>query len=182
MSTPLKSTVAITAGVVLFTVLVCHRKEISCYYNKHRGIQGICRYIWIGDYLPPSTRASLNDLENISEEMIECKYQFERIEIVVQRALLESVDGSNVASDETQNNDPKSKEDIQKQIFEHNSELRKDIGFFSTRLDRLAARIDSVLSNSDEEVKKKKKELSNSAVSLMESLDTMIMSLYLSLN
>ena len=72
--------------------------------------------------------------------------------------------------------------DIQKQIFEHNSELRKDIGFFSTRLDRLAARIDSVLSNSDEEVKKKKRELSNSAVSLMESLDTMIMSLYLSLN
>ena len=182
MSASLKATAAITTGVVLLTVLVYNRTDIADYYNKYRGIEGICRYIWIGDYLPPSIRASLDDLDEISQEMIKCEWQLERIDILVQRALLESVDGSVVTSDETKNIDAKTKEEIQRQIFQHNPELRKDIGFFSTRLDRLAARIDSVLSHSDEEVKKRKKKLSNSAVSLMESLDEMIASLYLSLN
>ena len=177
MSPSLKVTAAITAGVAVTSLLVYHRTAVTDYYTNHRGINGICRYIWIGDYLPPNIRQSMDDLDEISQDMSKCEMQLENIEILVQRASLESVDGPIDQSGTDTDTTPK--EDIQKQIFQQNPELRKDIGFFSTRLDRLAARIDSVLSHSDEDVKKRKKQMSNKVVELMDALDKMVATFYL---
>jgi hypothetical protein len=182
MPTPsLKTTAAITTGVLLTSLLLYHKTELSSFYTSHRGIRGLIRYIWIGDHLPPSIRKSMDDLDDVSQDMTKCEHELELIEIMVQRALLECVDGPTLSTDvnDSETTSAKSKDEIQKQIFEQNPELRKDIGFFSTRLDRLAARIDSVSSYSDYEVKKRKKQLSNNVVTLMEELDRMIATFYL---
>ena len=179
MSSLLKITATITAGIVVTSIIVYHKEEIAKCYNKHRGIQGLARYIWIGDYLPPSIRKSMDELDEISKDMTKCDPQLERIEMLVQRALLESVDGP--ALHDLSEASDSSKEEIHKQIFKQNPELRKDIGFFSTKLDRLAARIDSVLSHGDDEVKIRKKLLSNKAVLMMDGLDSLLASFYVTL-
>lgn len=179
MSALLKTTATITAGVVVTSIFVYHKDEISKCYNKHRGVQGFARYIWIGDYLPPPIRKSMDELDGISKDMTKYDPQLERIEILVQRALLESVDGP-ALHDLTETRDS-SKEEIQKQIFKQNPELRKDIGFFSSKLDKLAARIDSVLSHGDDEVKIRKKLLSNKAVTMMDGFDNLLSSFYVTL-
>ncbi|KAL3794604.1 hypothetical protein ACHAWO_008333 [Cyclotella atomus] len=181
MSSSLKTKAAITTGVLLASFLLYHKSAVSTFCTKHRGFRGLIRYIWIGDHLPPSIRKSVNDLDEICHDMMKCEHQLEQIEIMIQRALLECVDGPTTMS--TDMNDPnktntESKDEIQKQIFQQNPELRKDIGFFSTRLDRLAARIDSVLSYLDDEVKMRRKQLSNKVVELMEELDNMIAMLH----
>jgi uncharacterized protein (DUF3084 family) len=167
-----KSTAAITTSVVFTGIILCHRNVISNWYNKYRGIQGIVWYIWIGDYLPPDIRKAMGQLDSINEDMNDCESQLEGIEISVQRAVLDSVDGPAVSSDEIM--DGSSNEELQIQTFQQNPELRKDIGFLSTRLDKLAAQIDSVLSHSDDEVKNRKKELSNKVVGLMDEIDKLI--------
>jgi chromosome segregation ATPase len=179
MSLSLKSTAAISTAVVLTAAVVCQRKDdISKYYHEKRGFQGMLRSIWLGDHLPPAIRKSLDELNDIKEQINKCESQLDHIESSVQRAMLESVDGP--TSNKTALNDAcdTSKEEIKKQIFQQNPELRKDIGLFSTRLDRLAARVDSVWSHSDNEVKRRKKQLSDKIVSLMNALDTMLASLH----
>ena len=176
MSHTLKTTTAtvIATGGVLTCMLIYKKHMISNYYNKYWGIHGIFRYIWLGDYLPPPIRKSMDDLDGISQDLNRSESQLENIETLVQRALLESVDGPFTYEIDSENANNCSKQEIQTQIFQQNPGLRKEIGFFSTRLDRLAARIDTVLSHSNDEVKKRKKQLSNKVVALMDALDTTI--------
>lgn len=174
MSSSLRISAAITTSIALTSLLIYHRSAISSY-----GIIGICRYIWIGDHLPPSIRVSIDCLDEISKELTKCEAHLDRIEIIVQRALLESVDGpvGNADHSDASGINPHSKEEIKNQIFQQNPDLRKDIGFLSSRLDRLAARVDSVLSHSDDEVKKRKKHSSTRVVELMDALDKLVATL-----
>ncbi|KAL7489002.1 hypothetical protein ACHAW6_014565 [Cyclotella cf. meneghiniana] len=169
-SLSMKSTTAIATAVIVSGTLIYKRNVILRFYNEYRGIQGALRYIWIGDYLPPSIRKSMDDLDDLDEIVNECEPQLDHIETLVQRALLESVDGPISTSNEVN----ASTEELQKQIFQQYPQLRKDIGVFSTRLDKLAARIDSVISHSDELVKRRKKQLSSKIVLLMNELDKII--------
>ncbi|KAL3799746.1 hypothetical protein HJC23_010396 [Cyclotella cryptica] len=174
----MKSTTAIATAVIVTGTLIYKRNAIFSYCNGYRGIQGFFRYIWIGDYLPPPIRKSVDELDELDELVNKCEPQLDHIETLVQRALLDSVDGPISISNEFVG----SREELQKQIFQQNPELRKDIGMFSSRLDRLAARIDSVMSHSDEEVKRRKKQLSSKIVLLMTELDKIITTLCLTEN
>ena len=60
--------------------------------------------------------------------------------------------------------------------FERDPKLRTRIGLYSNTLDKLASSIDSVMSHNDEEVKGRKKSLSNNIVKLMDELDKLISS------
>ncbi|ACI64553.1 predicted protein [Thalassiosira pseudonana CCMP1335] len=171
-----KTTASIASAVILTGVLIHQRCNITRCYNDYRGMQGMLRYIWVGDYLPPSIRQSMDELDKVGQGLLSADDQLDLIETKVQRAQLESVDGP------TDGGSDNNGDDLQKQIFQQNPELRKDIGVFSSRLDRLAATIDSVKSHSDEEVKRRKKQMSNKIVTLMTELDRLIASLNLAVH
>lgn len=141
-------------------------------------MEGFLRLLWIGDHLPPHLRQSMDTLDNVEEKMGKSGEQLEQIEILVERARLESVDGSNTSSSDA-DEDEMNSDEVKKQIFQHNPEMRMKIGIFSNKLDTLAASIDSVKSHSDTEVKQRKKHLSTRIVELMNELDRMIASLNL---
>mmetsp|Transcript_22176 Transcript_22176/g.44404 ORF Transcript_22176/g.44404 Transcript_22176/m.44404 type:complete len:194 (-) Transcript_22176:307-888(-) len=182
------ATAAITAATAatLAIVLLRRRRSMSSFYQSHRGINGILRYIWIGDHLPPPIRVAMDELDAVEEQMTMAEVQLETIEILIERTLLESVDGPTVAStglsDEDRNiGDPSNTDriDLQKQLFQQHPELKKDIALFSNLLDKLAASIDAINSQSDDEVKRRKKGLSTKIVYLMNELDRMMASLNL---
>ena len=71
------------------------------------------------------------------------------------------------------------KDEVRDKLFHQYPQLRTKIGVFSNKLDTLAASIDSIQSHSDEEVKRRKKQLSNTIVEFMSELDRTIASLNL---
>lgn len=163
-------TASFTAGTILVTGILLHqRKSITTCYRRRRGIGGIARWIWLGDYLPPQLRQSMDALDEVEILMAKSEQELEQIEVSVERIRLESVD------DEIMNSTP-SEDTENSSIFQQNPELRTQIGIFSNNLDKLAAKIDSIKSHSDEEVKQRKKCMSNGIVKLMNDLDTMIAS------
>ena len=129
----------------------------------------------------------MNELYDVEELTCVAEAELEQFEILVARAWLESVDGP-ISPDDDRifNNDNLNHSnddgDLQKNIFQQYPELRKDIGLFSARLDKLAATIDSIKSHSDDDVKSRKKQLSNKVVGLMNELDRMIASLNLAVS
>jgi len=110
----------------------------------------------------------MDELDGVEILMAKSVQELEQIEVSVERIRLESVD------DEIMNSTPSDMENSS--IFQQNPELRTQIGIFSNNLDKLAAKIDSIKSHSDEEVKQRKKCMSNGIVKLMNDLDTMIAS------
>ena len=179
LSSPsIKSVTAATAVVLLTGVIIQQRQALTSTYHRCRGIEGMLRYIWVGDYLPSHIREAMDKLDNVSKRMIEAEMKLEEIEILIGRVELESVDGprqeqnSNNASDTVDD-----KEELKKQLFLRYPELRTKIGLFSTSLDKLAYTIDSINSHRDADVKTRKKQLSNKIVELMNSLDRMVSSL-----
>ncbi len=183
------STAAITTATAatLAVVILRKRRAISYFYQSHRGINGILRYIWVGDHLPPLIREAMDKLDTVEERMTMAEVQLETIEILIERTLLESVDGPTASStelndqDQTKKGDPSETDryDLQKHLFQQHPELKKDIALFSNLLDEMAASIDAINSQSDEEVKRRKKGLSNKIVNLMNELDRMMASLNL---
>ena len=184
-SPSLKSATAAAAVVITTGVLIHQRNTITSSYHQHRGIDGILRLLWEGDHLPPHLRQSMDQLEKIEGRMIKSETQLEHIEVLVEKARLDSVDGSTATADADDNNkedkdkDTLSAEEVKASLFQSNPELRTRIGIFSNKLDTIAAQIDDVKSHSDEEVKQKKKQLSNRIVQLMNEMDGMIASLNL---
>ncbi|KAL7531149.1 hypothetical protein ACHAXR_003872 [Thalassiosira sp. AJA248-18] len=182
LSSPsLKPAVAAAAAILATTtgVLLLHqRNAITSFYNRHRGMQGLLRLLWEGDHLPLNLRQSMDELDKIKDRMVKSEDQLEQIEILVERARLESVDGSSISASPSEEG-VVSNDELKTQLFQQSPELRTRIGIFSNKLDTLAATIDAVKSHSDQEVKLRKKQLSNRIVELMTELDGMIDSLNL---
>ena len=103
-SQPLKTTSVVAAATTILTsgLLLYNRAAIKEYYRSHRGCQGIMRYIWLGDYLEPHLRQSMNELDKVEVRIDKSDRQLEEIEILIERARLESVDGSTTISPERQ--------------------------------------------------------------------------------
>mmetsp|Transcript_3704 Transcript_3704/g.8107 ORF Transcript_3704/g.8107 Transcript_3704/m.8107 type:complete len:191 (-) Transcript_3704:113-685(-) len=180
LSSPsLRSATAAAAAILATGILLHQRNALTSYYRRNRGMPGLLRLVWVGDCLPPHLRQSMDDLDKVEDRMCKSEDQLEQIEILVERARLESVDGSSSATSQTPAADVNSDE-LKAQLFQQNPELRTRIGIFSNKLDTLAAIIDSIKSHSDEEVKRRKKQYSNRIVELMDELDRMIASLNLS--
>ena len=186
LSSPsIKSATAATAVILLTGIIIQQRQAITTTYRSFRGMEGMLRYIWIGDILPPHIREAMDKLDNVDERMVEAELQLEEIKMLIERVELESVDGPrllpegeqdlNNTADTKKNN----KDGLQKQLFQQYPELRTKIGLFSSRLDKLAYTIDSINSHQDADVKTRKKKKSNKIVGIMNSLDRMVSSLNL---
>ena len=142
-------------------------------YQRRRGIGGISRWIWLGDYLPPQVRQSMDELDEAQEVLENSQKELELLEISIQRIQLESVD-DNGDDEIIIMNSTRTETESNSLLFQHNPALRTRIGMFSNSLDHLAASIDSIKSHSDHEVKQRKKKLSNGIVNLMNDLDSLI--------
>mmetsp|Transcript_23961 Transcript_23961/g.42886 ORF Transcript_23961/g.42886 Transcript_23961/m.42886 type:complete len:188 (-) Transcript_23961:8-571(-) len=179
LSSPSLRSATAAAAVILATGILLHqRNDLLSYYRRRRGMQGLLQLLWIGDFLPPNLRQSMDELDKVEERMGSSEEQLEHIEILVERARLESVDGSTLPAKDDVTSDEL---ELKSQLFQQNPKLRTRIGIFSNKLDTLAAIIDSVKSHSDEEVKQRKKQLINRIVELMNELDRMIASFNLDL-
>ncbi|KAL3769036.1 hypothetical protein ACHAW5_005152 [Stephanodiscus triporus] len=172
-ATSSKATYAVVAGgAILATtglMLLLHhqqRNSVAKFYRQHRGMSGLLRWVWLGDHLPPHIRRSMDDLDDVEKRMVESDEELEQIEISIERARLESVDGGTTNGDDN--------ESRRQSLFQQDPKLRTRIGLYSSTLDMLASSIDSVKSHSDDEVKRRKKALSNNIVELMNELDRMI--------
>lgn len=179
LSSPSWKSVTAAAATVLVTGALLHqRNALASSYRRRRGVTGLLRLLWIGDHLPPQLRQSMDELDKVEDRMGKSEEQLEQIEVLVERARLESVDGSTSSSPEAEDC-ASSSEELTKELFRQHPELRTRMGIFSNKLDTLAAMIDDVKSNSDDEVKQRKKQLSNRVVELMTEMDKMISSLNL---
>ena len=179
-SSSMKSATTAAALALLTGIIIHQRKAITTTYEKVRGIEGVLRYIWIGDFLPLHIREAMEKLDCIEERMTKADAQLEEIEILIERAELESVDGPRQLPEQDFNKTDTTANDreaIKKQLFQQYPELRTKIGMFSTSLDKLAYGIDAVNSHRDADVKTRKKLLSNKIVDLMSNLDRMVLSL-----
>ncbi|KAL7554512.1 hypothetical protein ACHAWF_017969 [Thalassiosira exigua] len=170
---PLKSVTAAATAVIIASLFYRQRHAIASSYQHYRGMRGLLRLVWLGDFLPSHLRQSMSDLDKVDERMKAAGEQLEQIEILVETVRLDSVDGS-TTPDVTNDVDY---DESRTELFRQYPELRTRIGIFSNKLDTLAAMIDSIKSYSDEEVKRRKKSLSNQIVDLMNDLDRMIASL-----
>lgn len=173
-------TASFAAGAILVTSVLLHeRKNIATCYRRRRGIRGIARWIWLGDHLPPKLRQSMDELDEIQERMTKSEQELEKIEISVERIRLESIDVDNDDDGDSDIilNSTRTEMQSSSLIFQQCPELRTQIGIFSSTLDKIAASIDAVKSHSDDEVKKRKKQLSNGIVKLMNDLDSIITSI-----
>ena len=169
-------TTSFAAGTILVTVVFLQqRNSIATCYRHRRGIWGIARWIWLGDYLPPQLRQSMDELDEVQTLITNSEQELEQIEISIERIRLESVDDDD---DDDEITDSTQTKMASRALFQHNPKLRTQIGIFSNTLDTLAASIDSIKSHSDDEVKQRKKQLSNGIVKLMNDLDSIIASLH----
>eukprot|EP00577_Skeletonema_sp_RCC1716_P026628 CAMPEP_0113378436 /NCGR_PEP_ID=MMETSP0013_2-20120614/3698_1 /TAXON_ID=2843 ORGANISM="Skeletonema costatum, Strain 1716" /NCGR_SAMPLE_ID=MMETSP0013_2 /ASSEMBLY_ACC=CAM_ASM_000158 /LENGTH=190 /DNA_ID=CAMNT_0000260657 /DNA_START=11 /DNA_END=583 /DNA_ORIENTATION=- /assembly_acc=CAM_ASM_000158 len=181
LSSPsIKSATTATVVILLTGMIIQQRQVIKNTYRSCRGMEGMLRYVWIGDFLPPHIREAMDKLDNVNERMVEAETKLEEIEILIERVELESVDGPRLLPEEQdQDTVEDNKEEFKKQLFQRYPELRTKIGLFSSSLDKLAYTIDSINSHRDADVKTRKKQLSNKIVELMNSLDRMVSSLNL---
>eukprot|EP00577_Skeletonema_sp_RCC1716_P026783 CAMPEP_0113423178 /NCGR_PEP_ID=MMETSP0013_2-20120614/28875_1 /TAXON_ID=2843 ORGANISM="Skeletonema costatum, Strain 1716" /NCGR_SAMPLE_ID=MMETSP0013_2 /ASSEMBLY_ACC=CAM_ASM_000158 /LENGTH=189 /DNA_ID=CAMNT_0000311011 /DNA_START=11 /DNA_END=580 /DNA_ORIENTATION=- /assembly_acc=CAM_ASM_000158 len=175
----IKSATTATAVILLTGMIIQQRQVIKNTYRSCRGMEGLLRYVWIGDFLPPHIREAMDKLDNVNERMVEAETKLEEIEILIERVELESVDGPRRLPEEQDQDTVDNKEEFKKQLFQRYPELRTKIGLFSSSLDKLAYTIDSINSHRDADVKTRKKQLSNKIVELMNSLDRMVSSLNL---
>jgi hypothetical protein len=118
----------------------------------------------------------MDELDEVQTLMAKSEQELEQIEISIERIRLESVDYDD-DDDDDEITDSTQTEMASRSLFQHNPKLRTQIGMFSNTLDTLAASIDSIKSHSDDEVKQRKKQVSNGIVKLMNDLDSIIASL-----
>lgn len=175
MSPPTVRSVAATAAVLTTTAILIHQREdLISSYRRRRGIKGLLRLLWVGDHLPPHLRMSMDELDKVEKRMDTSEEQIAQIEILVEKARLDSVDSVPSSAEEQLDTD-----ELRTVLFQQYPELRTRIAIFSNKLDTLAAILDSVQSHSDEEVKLRKKQLSNRIVVVMNELDRLVASLNL---
>jgi hypothetical protein len=146
-------TLAIAAGSVTAAIATYYlSKAVSKY-----GAKGFVRLIWEGDHLEPTTREAWDALDGLEANALPREEKrLEKLEIAVETARLNSVDGSD------------------DQILEQYPQIKRDLSMVSYRLDKVAAEVDSVQSHGNVEVKRRKKHLSNTIVYMMERADSLI--------
>ncbi|KAL9184466.1 hypothetical protein ACHAXT_002552 [Thalassiosira profunda] len=181
MPPPSARAVALSAGALAGLALLLHRRQtLASAYNRYSGIYGLLRLIWLGDHLPPHLREAMDELDDVEARVTKSEGQLEQIEVLVARARLDSVDGSvaaNATTSASASLNEVDREELKTQLFKQYPELRTQIAIFSNKRDALAAAIDHTKSHGDEEVKRRKKRLSNQIVALMDELDATVESL-----
>ena len=139
---------SVTAAFVTYYL----SKAISKY-----GAKGFVRLVWEGDHLEPNIREAWDALDGLEANAVPREMnRLEQVEIAIETARLNSVDGSD------------------DQILEQYPQIKKDLSMVSYRLDKVAAEVDSVQSHGNVEVKRRKKYLSNKLVCMMERADSLI--------
>lgn len=127
------------------------------------GWEGALRYIWEGDAFPHHIRKYLDSLEDGEASLDAAGKTLTELEEGLERARLDSVDGSEASS-------------IlplwEKNIFR--MDLRKQLAKLSYDLDNIAANLDNIISEELGDVKIKKKKLSKQVVQYMERADCLI--------
>lgn len=120
-------------------------------------------YIWEGDPYPVQVRDRFHKLEQIRKTLNKKEKALAGLEEGLERARLDSVDGSDTAH--------------VRQLWEKNitfKDLRTTLSLLSYDLDKLASGVDDVVSGDQAELKSKKKALSIRAVQMMERTDKLI--------
>ena len=140
----------------------------------HRyGFRGTLRLLWEGDHLPPEIRDALDILNDVEQRLMpKEQHRLEQIEVTIETAKLNSVDGPSGKSSQVEG-----KEIRDSNILEQSPRLKKDLSTLSDRLDKLAAKVDSVRSRNDPQLKNRKKCLSSELVSFADRCDSIISSL-----
>lgn len=149
-------TIAVTSATVATTYSIY--QCVSAY-----GWEGTFWYIWEGDPYPPAVRDQFHALDDAEEAIAAEQELLDVLEEAYARAQLDSVDGSsdaNVLSLWTANMQPQS--------------LEKKMAGLSHNLDKCAAQVDAVPSARHNDIKTRKKYLSNQIVQLMERADVLV--------
>lgn len=128
---------------------------------KEYGWEGTLRLIWEGDHYAPDVRDALDQLENLETQTAVRASLLELIETSLARAELNTIDDDQSVK----------KEGWATAHLPEN--LEKDLAKLSYDLDRLAAKVDTVLTK-HADVRPKKKELSRVLVKLMERADELL--------
>lgn len=159
---------AASSALLLLVPIIINRRNIEAFYHNHRGISGLLRYIWVGDYLPLNIRQSMNALDDVKRMMMDSTKEMEQIGIIIddQQTMQQHHEGRNPQSSL-----------LYSSSFERvHPKLRTRIALYSYTLDTLASSIDSIMSYNDDDVKSRKKSLSNTIVQLMDDLDKLLSS------
>lgn len=146
----------VTATAVVSTSVVWLYPVVREY-----GWKGVLSYIWEGDPHPPHIRERKHALKSIVTKLERKEKTLSGMEEGLERASLDSIDGAHSR--------------ILRKMWEQNvpgRDLRKSLALLSHDLDQLAAQIDQVIST--EEIRSKKKEMSNRVVQMMERADVLI--------
>ena len=172
------STILLILPIVIYNR---YRHNIKSFYHQHRGISGLLRYIWVGDYLPPNIRQSMNALDDVERRLMESTKEMEQISMNIiidnQQTMQHQFDSEDRNEKTTKN---RRRADYQSPLYYTSSfervdpKLRTRIALYSNTLDTLASMIDSIMSYNDDDVKSRKKSLSNTIVKLMDDLDKLI--------
>ena len=177
------STILLILPIVIYNR---YRHNIKSLYHQHRGISGLLRCIWVGDYLPPNIRQSMNALDDVERRLMESTKEMELISMNIiiddnqqQQTMQHQFDGEDGNEKTTKN---RRRADYYQSPLYYSSSfervdpklLRTRIALYSNTLDTLASMIDSIMSHNDDDVKSRKKSLSNTIVKLMDDLDKLI--------
>jgi hypothetical protein len=154
----------ILLGVPAIIIIQYYHPTISEFYHTHRGLSGLLRYIWIGDYLLPHIRSSMNELDIVEVRLLECTTEMEQILISSMNVII----NDNQQQQQQEGRNPQSPPVDPK--------YRTRIALYSSTLDTLASSIDSIMTYNDDDVKRRKKYLSNTIVRLMDDLDKLLSS------
>lgn len=132
--------------------------SIITYYLKRTlsqyGVEGTLRLLWEGDHLPYEIRESMDELEDVNEKFEKKKFEakIDQVEIVIQKAFLDSSDDDLLITTTTANTDSSGNNDVGVKITEKErlrsslsesdmSKLKRDIGGISYELDKIAGDI-----------------------------------------
>ena len=175
------STILLILPIVIYNR---YRHNIKSFYHQHRGISGLLRYIWVGDYLPPNIRQSMNALDDVERRLVESTKEMEHISMSIiiddnqkQQTMqhqFDSEDGNEKTTKNRRRVDYQSPQYYTSSFERVDPMLRTRIALYSNTLDTLASMIDSIMSYNDDDVKSRKKSLSNTIVKLMDDLDKLI--------
>ena len=172
------STILLILPIVIYNR---YRHNIKSFYHQHRGISGLLRYIWVGDYLPPNIRQSMNALDDVERRLMESTKEMEQISMNIiidnQQTMQHQFDSEDRNEKTTKNRrraDYQSPQYYTSSFERVDPMLRTRIALYSNTLDTLASMIDSIMSYNDDDVKSRKKSLSNTIVKLMDDLDKLI--------
>eukprot|EP00554_Chaetoceros_debilis_P004705 CAMPEP_0194092222 /NCGR_PEP_ID=MMETSP0149-20130528/45925_1 /TAXON_ID=122233 /ORGANISM="Chaetoceros debilis, Strain MM31A-1" /LENGTH=173 /DNA_ID=CAMNT_0038777093 /DNA_START=71 /DNA_END=592 /DNA_ORIENTATION=- len=163
---------ALAAAAATFTSYL-----ITNYIVKKYGggtMSGTLRFIWEGDHLPLHVRDAIDELEKIEALVKKQKKKLNKVDILMETAKLNSVDhddDNNNTAEEINDGQETSTQKKKHYILDQIPAIEKDLGLLSSSLDSLAAKVDSVQSSGDVDIKRQKRELSRTVVGMMDKVD-----------